>query len=44
MGQLRILVAGRSPAAQAQARGKLFEHLMAEVHCGFRAKPIAIPG
>lgn len=31
MGKLRILASGKSPQAQAQARGKLFEQLMAEV-------------
>ncbi len=31
MGQLKILAGGKSPQAQAQARGKLFEKLMAEV-------------
>ena len=38
MSQLAILAGGSSPSAQAQARGKLFEDLMAEVlrHVGFR--------
>lgn len=38
MGRLKILASGNSPQAQAQARGKLFEKLMAEVlsHCGYR--------
>ncbi len=31
MGQLKILAAGDSPQARAQARGKLFEKLMSEV-------------
>ena len=31
MGKLKILASGDSPQAQAQARGKLFEKLMAEV-------------
>lgn len=31
MGKLKILASGNSPQAQAQARGKLFEKLMAEV-------------
>jgi len=31
MGQLKILASGRSVNAQANARGKLFEHLMADV-------------
>jgi hypothetical protein len=31
MGRLKILAAGSSPQAQAQARGKLFERLMADV-------------
>lgn len=31
MGRLKILASGNSPQAQAQARGKLFEKLMAEV-------------
>jgi hypothetical protein len=37
MGQLKILAGGKSPQAQAQARGKLFEKLMAEVlrHYGY---------
>ncbi len=37
MGKLKILADGNSPFAQAQARGKLFEKLMAEVlrHFGY---------
>ncbi len=37
MGRLKILAVGNSPQAQAQARGKLFEKLMAEVlrHYGY---------
>jgi len=37
MGRLKILASGNSPQAQAQARGKLFEKLMADVlrHCGY---------
>lgn len=37
MGQLKILAEGKSPQAKAQARGKLFERLMAEVlrHQGY---------
>lgn len=37
MGRLKILAGGKSPHAQAQARGKLFETLMAEVlrHYGY---------
>ncbi len=37
MGKLRILASGNSQQAQAQARGKLFEKLMAEVlrHYGY---------
>lgn len=37
MGRIRILTPGKNTAAQAQARGKLFEALMAEVlrHFGF---------
>ena len=37
MGSLKILASGNSPHAQAQARGKLFENLMAEVlrHYGY---------
>jgi len=37
MGQLKILAGGKSPQAQAQARGKLFEKLMAGVlrHYGY---------
>jgi len=37
MGRLRILASGNSPQAQAQARGMLFEKLMAEVlrHYGY---------
>ncbi|HEX7628089.1 MAG TPA: restriction endonuclease, partial [Candidatus Methanoperedens sp.] len=37
MGRLKILAAGNSPQAQAQARGRLFEKLMAEVlrHFGY---------
>ena len=37
MGRLKILAGGKSPHAQAQARGKLFEKLMAEVlrHYGY---------
>jgi conflict system STAND superfamily ATPase len=31
MGKLKVLAGGNSPQAQAQARGKLFENLMAEV-------------
>lgn len=31
MGRLKILAGGESQKAQAQARGKLFEKLMAEV-------------
>lgn len=31
MGKLKILAGGKSPQAQAQARGKLFEKLMADV-------------
>jgi len=38
MGMLRIIASGASPKAEAQARGKLFEKLAAEVlrHCGFK--------
>ncbi len=37
MGTLKILAGGKSPQAQAQARGKLFEELMSKVlrHCGY---------
>lgn len=37
MGRLKIVAAGNSPQAQAQARGRLFEKLMAEVlrHFGY---------
>lgn len=37
MGKLKILASGKSPQAQAQARGKLFEKLMADVlrHYGY---------
>ena len=37
MGRLKILASGNSPQAQAQARGKLFEKLMADVlrHYGY---------
>ena len=37
MGRLKILASGDSPQAQAQARGKLFEKLMADVlrHYGY---------
>jgi len=37
MGRLKILAGGKSPQAQAQARGKLFEKLMAQVlrHYGY---------
>ena len=37
MGRLKILAGGKSPHVQAQARGKLFEKLMAEVlrHYGY---------
>lgn len=38
MGKLKILASGDSPQAKAQARGKLFENLMAEVlrHLGYK--------
>jgi hypothetical protein len=43
MGKLRILATGNSPQAQAEARGKLFEKLMAEVlrHYGYSIDRIA---
>jgi hypothetical protein len=43
MGRLKILASGSSPQAQAQARGKLFEKLMANVlrHYGYSIDRIA---
>jgi len=43
MGKLKILATGKSQQAQAQARGKLFQDLMAEVlrHHGYSIDRIA---
>ena len=43
MGKLRILASGGSPQAQAEARGKLFEKLMADVlrHYGYSIDQIS---
>ena len=42
MGQLKIVAAGNTPQTQAQAKGKLFEKLMADVlrHFGYRIDSI----
>jgi hypothetical protein len=41
MGKLKILAGGSSASAKAQAKGKLFEKLMAEVlrHLGYSIDP-----